>query len=208
MPIAGVVLLAIGAFLLKEVVTGRATSVVSDAKAFGAGVVNFDMNAAASALVNTSASSSGAAGVGSASAASGLALFTGPPSTTGESLLVAAQSLGSAAKGYRLGGVGPDYYDCSGLVWAACRKIGVYNGPRFTTGTFDPVASQFAKRVPNPQPGDIINWVSAGHMGIYMGPDEFYSAMNPSAGIGPAAISTFHDHNGNLIGDGEYWRLS
>lgn len=204
MPIAGLVLIIVGGFVMKEVIVGRTSSVFSDAKTIGSGIINFDMGSVASTLTNVSATDTASASLGSGLAD---AVSEANGTATGSSLLNEVQSLGSSAKGYELGATGPSYYDCSGLVWQALRTLGLYDGPRFTTATFDAVAPKFAKRTTSPSAGDIINWPSKGHMGVYMSTDLFYSAMNPSAGIGQANISTFRDEHGNPIGEGEYWSV-
>lgn len=204
MPIAAVLLAAIGAFLIKEVVSGRSTSTIKDAKSFGSAVLNFDMASAASVLTDTSSTAPASVGSADAGAASD---WSGPPSNNGEKVLLEAQTLGTAAKGYQIGGTGPDYYDCSGLVWKALKETGIYNGSRFTTASFDHIASQFATKVTSPQVGDIANSASHGHMGIVNGSDSFYSAMNPDAGIGSAPLSQFHDSKGEQITDWLYWRV-
>lgn len=105
----------------------------------------------------------------------------------------AAIKRGTAAKGYRWTATGPDYYDCSGLMWRACQDAGAYTGPRFTTRTFALMAKSFA-RVSNPQPDDIVVWTEAvgtGHMGVVTGPNKFYSARSVKSGIGTSNIEGF-----------------
>lgn len=110
-------------------------------------------------------------------------------------ILAEAKALGATAKGYRLGDEGPDYYDCSGLVYAAAKAVGVYDGFRFTTYTiresdqFTRIASVAA------DVDDIVVWSensAHGHMGVISGPDQFYSARSVADGLGYNRISTFH----------------
>jgi hypothetical protein len=82
-------------------------------------------------------------------------------------------------------------YDCSGLVWAALKSMGKYNGSRFTAGNFPSVASKFSEKVNSPQPGDIVRWPD--HIGVVTGTDRYYSALNRNAGIKEDAI---HNHKG------------
>src|ERR1700755_1911252 len=49
-------------------------------------------------------------------------------------IALAAENRGKAAKAYKWAATGPDYYDCSGLMWRACQDLG-YTGPRFVTAT-------------------------------------------------------------------------
>ena len=96
--------------------------------------------------------------------------------------------LGSAAKGYKWTATGPDYYDCSGLIWRACTNLGIYSGPRFTTYTIGAL-STFV-RVTSPAVNDIVVWPTR-HMGVVTGPDKFYSARSRRTGIGYGTISTW-----------------
>lgn len=117
-------------------------------------------------------------------------------SVTDGKLLAAAKSLGSSAKGYRFGSAGPDYYDCSGLVYRAVQKVG-YSGPRFFTATVQAMPG-FHKIDPGsdtPRVDDIVLWPGH-HMGIVSGNDTFYSARSPKSGIKEAKISTFGPSNG------------
>jgi len=114
---------------------------------------------------------------------------------SGSQLLNAAVSLGSKAKGYRWTATGPDYYDCSGLVWKACKMLG-YGGPRFTTA--DVKMRKGFYPVTEPTTGDIVLWTAGrggatGHMGIVSGTDQFYSARSVRSGIGYSPISTFRN---------------
>lgn len=118
-------------------------------------------------------------------------------------LALTAIMLGSRAKGYRWAATGPDYYDCSGLMWRAAQGIG-YKGSRFTTATL-PGRKEF-KRISAPGmqgPGltaatinDIVLWPAGrggitGHMGVITGGNKFYSARSVRSGIGEASISGF-----------------
>lgn len=109
-------------------------------------------------------------------------------------ILDEALALGDKAKGYRFGAVGPDYFDCSGLVLEACKKAGIYaSDVRFTTYTVK--NSKLFERVTAPRVDDIVVWSensAHGHMGIISGPDEFYSARSVKDGLGFLKISTFH----------------
>lgn len=119
-----------------------------------------------------------------------------------KSLVIAAAILGSKAKGYRWAATGPDYYDCSGLMYKAAQMIG-YKGGRFTTYTIGTNKAFKEVQAPNVQgPGssgsagagidDIVCWPTH-HMGVVTGPDRFYSARSVKSGIGEAKISTFRN---------------
>jgi cell wall-associated NlpC family hydrolase len=105
-----------------------------------------------------------------------------------------AIKLGESAKGYRFGATGPEYYDCSGLMWRACQKAG-FKGVRFTTSTIQ--LSKAFVRLGGPEmgvstvtTGDIVVWPGQ-HMGVVTTPGRFYSARSVASGIGEANISGF-----------------
>lgn len=114
-----------------------------------------------------------------------------------------AIALGTAATGYRFGATGPDYYDCSGLMVATAKKLG-YTGGRFTTFTigtnkaFMKISPPASTDAGGSGPGgnysagvnDLVVWPTH-HMGVITGPNKFYSARNPTSGIGETTISGF-----------------
>lgn len=99
----------------------------------------------------------------------------------GGKVLVEARRLGSGAVGYRLTGIGPAYYDCSGLIWRAMVNCGI-NVPRFSSYTF-PLLVRNKIKVPYTEMarGDILQW--PGHMAIVESSTSAYNALNPSKGI-------------------------
>ncbi|WP_342673455.1 C40 family peptidase [Streptomyces sp. ICBB 8177] len=85
-------------------------------------------------------------------------------------------------KAYVMGATGPDAYDCSGLVQAAYRTIGV-DLPRVSE---DQSTAGTQVSLSDLQPGDILYWGSAGsayHVAIYIGGGNFIGAQNPSSGV-------------------------
>ncbi|OKH97362.1 glycoside hydrolase [Streptomyces sp. CB02923] len=85
-------------------------------------------------------------------------------------------------KSYVLGASGPSAYDCSSLVQAAYRTIGI-DLPR-TSQPQSTAGSQVG--LDNLQVGDILYWGSAGsayHVGVYVGNGNFIGAQNSSTGI-------------------------
>lgn len=129
------------------------------------------------------------------SATSGSSGLTGLP--TNGAIGRAAVKRGSQAVGYKWGRTGPDYYDCSGLMWRACQDAGVYpkgDSNRFTTATIG-VSKFFVKVNGAPAVDDIVVWAPSlgqvGHMGVVTGKDKFYSARSVKSGIGYSTISTF-----------------
>ncbi|MDI5966578.1 C40 family peptidase [Streptomyces sp. SL54] len=85
-------------------------------------------------------------------------------------------------KSYVMGATGPDAYDCSGLVQAAYRTIGV-DLPRVSE---DQSTAGTQVSLSDLQPGDILYWGGAGsayHVAIYIGGGNFIGAQNPSSGV-------------------------
>jgi cell wall-associated NlpC family hydrolase len=112
-------------------------------------------------------------------------------------ITMAAVILGEKAKGYKWTATGPDYYDCSGLVWRACQANG-FTGPRFTTADIG-LRKQFKKISPPGTQGpgvtvadlnDIVVWPTH-HMGVITRPGMFYSARSVKTGIGESKIAGF-----------------
>lgn len=130
----------------------------------------------------------------------------GGPGERGVLLLSAAKRLGSNAKGYRFGASGPDYYDCSGLVYRALVNIGAYKGVRFSVFTFPTAARGILESVVKPTIGDIVTWPATvgkvAHMGVIDGSDSYYSALSVGAGIKSISLSRFSQ--GRPV---KYWRL-
>jgi cell wall-associated NlpC family hydrolase len=110
-------------------------------------------------------------------------------------IAAAAMIMGERAKGYRWTATGPEYYDCSGLMWRACQAIG-FKGSRFTTASL-PSLKEFKRIDPKSAAfNDIVLWLPGsggvtGHMGVKTDTDQFYSARSVRSGIGASAISTF-----------------
>lgn len=107
-------------------------------------------------------------------------------------IAAAAIKRGNAAKGYRWTATGPDYYDCSGLMWRACQDVKLYTGARFTT--FNAESATKFSRVTTPAKGDLVVWPTH-HMGVVTGDDQFYSARSVRSGIGFTTISGFRKDN-------------
>ncbi|MFJ3665738.1 C40 family peptidase [Streptomyces sp. NPDC090106] len=83
---------------------------------------------------------------------------------------------------YVMGGTGPNAWDCSGLVQAAFKQVGV-DLPRISQ---DQSTSGTPVSLSNLQVGDILYWGSAGsayHVGVYIGDGQYLDAANPSKGV-------------------------
>jgi cell wall-associated NlpC family hydrolase len=178
-----------GVLLIRQVVTGRVMETPQDIRDMTLALLSGDFDALQSTLAqrgeNLSPDVSGTVAAGTSGESDLTGVLSNP---LGSDLLAKAVQLGSAAKGYRLGATGPDYYDCSGLVWQAMKAVKAYSGARFTTSSFVGMMGKKIKRVTDPAPGDIVLWPTH-HMGVVSGKDKMYSAMSPRSGIGYASIS-------------------
>lgn len=104
-------------------------------------------------------------------------------------LLGAMQKYG-AGKPYVWGAVGPDSFDCSGLVQYALAKAFHKSFPHFSGDQYN---ASYA--VSNPQPGDLVFFGPGGqrHVGVYAGGGNYYSAQSPSAGIGMGKVAAVNE---------------
>ncbi|MFJ4962916.1 putative endopeptidase precursor [Streptomyces sp. ADI96-02] len=123
------------------------------------------------------------ASAGSSGSSSGTSASDPAPSSnaSGSAASVVAFAKAQVGDAYVAGGTGPNSWDCSGLVQAAFRTVGVdlprVSQSQSTAGT--PVS------LDSIQPGDILYWGSAGnayHVAVYIGGGEFVGAQNSSTG--------------------------
>ncbi|MDQ0794675.1 C40 family peptidase [Streptomyces sp. B1I3] len=101
---------------------------------------------------------------------------------TGSAASVVAFAQSQVGDAYVSGGTGPNSWDCSGLVQAAFRTVGV-DLPRVSQSQ-STAGTQVS--LSNLQPGDILYWGGAGsayHVGIYIGDGQFVGAQNSSTGV-------------------------
>ncbi|MEE1807483.1 C40 family peptidase [Streptomyces sp. BE133] len=130
--------------------------------------------AARTTLSTTSGSNAGTAVSVSSSSSSS--------SATGSAASVIAFVKAQVGDAYVSGGTGPNSWDCSGLVQAAFRSVGV-DLPRVSQAQ-STAGTQVS--LSNLQPGDILYWGGAGsayHVGVYVGGGEFVGAQNSSTGV-------------------------
>ncbi|MET7860447.1 C40 family peptidase [Streptomyces sp. NPDC005318] len=116
------------------------------------------------------------------SATSGATAATSSSSATGSAASVIAFVKAQVGDAYVSGGTGPNSWDCSGLVQAAFRSVGV-DLPRVSQAQ-STAGTQVS--LSNLQPGDILYWGGAGsayHVGVYVGGGQFVGAQNPSTGV-------------------------
>lgn len=114
-------------------------------------------------------------------------------SSAGSSSSNSAPATGSAASvvsflkaqlgdAYVMGASGPDSWDCSSLVQAAFRTVGV-DLPRVSQ---DQSTAGTQVGTSNLQVGDILYWGGAGsayHTGVYIGDGQYLDAANPGKGV-------------------------
>ncbi|MGW0824275.1 C40 family peptidase [Streptomyces sp. NPDC002845] len=113
--------------------------------------------------------------------------------STSTSTSVAAPASGSVATvitflkaqvgdAYVLGATGPDAWDCSSLVQAAFKQVGV-DLPRVSQ---DQSMAGTEVSLSNLQVGDILYWGGKGsayHTGVYIGAGQYLDAANPGKGV-------------------------
>ncbi|RVW04924.1 C40 family peptidase [Rhodococcus spongiicola] len=98
----------------------------------------------------------------------------GQPNSKGQAVANAAKSkLGSP---YVWGATGPSSFDCSGLVQWAHKQAGV-SVPRVS---YDQIAGGTPVSKANLQPGDVVSFYGANHIGIYAGDGQVVHA--PTSG--------------------------
>lgn len=134
-------------------------------------------SSARTSLQSTSAAASGELGSGTVTAPA-----------TGSAAAIVNFVRAQVGKAYISGGTGPSSYDCSGLVQAAYRQVGI-SLPRVSQ---DQSAEGTSVSLSALQPGDILYWGSRGsayHVAIYVGGGKFVGAQNPSTGIVERSLS-------------------
>ena len=91
---------------------------------------------------------------------------------------------------YKYSGLGPNYYDCSGLVYEALKHIGVTLSGSTTVPEYNSTHSvSWGKAVH----GDLAFWGAggSGHVGIVTSNGRMWNAENPTDGIKSAPIKGF-----------------
>ncbi|MER7725611.1 C40 family peptidase [Streptomyces sp. NPDC096323] len=135
---------------------------------------------ASRAAARTTLSTSSTGSSSSGSTASETPSYTS--TATGSAAAVVAFAQAQIGDAYVSGGTGPNSWDCSGLVQAAFRSVGV-DLPRVSQSQ-STAGTQVS--LSNLQPGDILYWGGAGsayHVGIYVGGGQFVGAQNSSTGV-------------------------
>lgn len=127
---------------------------------------------------------SGSSSSSSSSSGSSVSTASAPASSsaTGSAASVVSFVQMQVGDAYVSGGTGPNSWDCSGLVQAAFRTVGV-DLPRVSQSQ-STAGTQVG--LGNLQPGDILYWGGAGsayHVGVYVGGGQFVGAQNSSTGV-------------------------
>ncbi|GAA3223291.1 C40 family peptidase [Streptomyces thermocoprophilus] len=118
----------------------------------------------------------------SLAAATTSAASTTVSQATGSAAAVVAFVKAQVGDAYVSGGTGPSSWDCSGLVQAAFKQVGI-DLPRVSQSQ-STAGTQVS--LSNLQPGDILYWGGAGsayHVAVYVGDGMFVGAQNPSTGV-------------------------
>jgi cell wall-associated NlpC family hydrolase len=130
-----------------------------------------------------SGSGSGSTGAStSTSTSTGASTSTSASTATGSAAAVVSFVQAQVGKAYVSGATGPSAYDCSGLVQAAFKQVGV-SLPRVSQ---DQSVAGTQVSLDSLQPGDILYWGGAGsayHVGVYVGGGMFVGAQNSSTGV-------------------------
>ena len=108
---------------------------------------------------------------------------------------------------YFYGGTSPSTgFDCSGLIYDALIKLGYKSPPRTSEAQWAWIQQNNATVTKAQlQPGDLVfaqfagDNASPGHVGIYIGNGNVFSAQDPQLGIG---ISTLASWGNNIVGYG------
>ncbi|MET9094487.1 C40 family peptidase [Streptomyces cyaneofuscatus] len=117
----------------------------------------------------------------SASASAPSSAPSSSSNATGSAAAIVAFAKAQVGDAYISGGTGPNAWDCSGLVQAAYRTVGI-DLPRVSQSQ-STAGTQVS--LDNLQPGDILYWGGAGsayHVAIYVGDGQFVGAQNSSTG--------------------------
>ena len=201
----GYLLVLSGVFLIRAVIVGRVDDIPADTKALFLGAISGDGSAIRDVLARRGENVAGSDVLGSAS---GPVAFTGGDASTfsgNSELAKECERLASQSKGYQWGATGPDYYDCSSLIWRAMQNLGTYKGPRFTTAVFSTVAkTQGWTRLDSAVEGCVINWPGK-HMGVSLGNNAMFSARSKDKGIGVSSVSADIAYFGTQP---DYWKVS
>jgi cell wall-associated NlpC family hydrolase len=120
------------------------------------------------------------------SSGGGTTTYKGPTSTQAEKAVAFAYA--QIGKPYVFGAAGPDAYDCSGLTMASWAAAGV-SIPRTSYEQWDDLPHVPISQI---QPGDILVFNDAGHVGIYVGDGELIDAPQTGLDVEKVALSGWY----------------
>lgn len=114
-----------------------------------------------------------------------------PPSSSGGGSGRAQQAVSYAiaqvGKGYVMGTTGPSTFDCSGLMYAAYKQVGI-SLPRTSQAQFSAGTSVSKGDL---QPGDLVFYYGGiTHVGMYIGNGQIVHAANPRSGVVTAGVNS------------------
>ena len=96
-------------------------------------------------------------------------------------------ALAQVGKGYVMGTTGPSTFDCSGLMYAAYKQVGI-SLPRTSQSQFSAGTSVSKGDL---QPGDLIFYYGGiTHVGMYIGNGQIVHAANPRSGVVTASVNS------------------
>ena len=96
-------------------------------------------------------------------------------------------ALAQVGKGYVMGTTGPSTFDCSGLMYAAYKQVGI-SLPRISQSQFSAGTSVSKGDL---QPGDLIFYYGGiTHVGMYIGNGQIVHAANPRSGVVTAGVNS------------------
>jgi peptidoglycan DL-endopeptidase CwlO len=130
-------------------------------------------------LATPTSTSSSKSGTSSSSSSSSSSKSSAPSGSVATVIAFLKAQVGDA---YVLGATGPNSWDCSSLVQAAFRQVGI-SLPRVSQ---DQSTAGRQVGTSNLQVGDILYWGSAGsayHTGVYIGGGKYLDAANPRKGV-------------------------
>ena len=114
-----------------------------------------------------------------------------PPSSSGGGSGRAQQAvsyaLAQVGKGYVMGTTGPSTFDCSGLMYAAYKQVGI-SLPRTSQAQFSAGTSVSKGDL---QPGDLVFYYGGiTHVGMYIGNGQIVHAANTNTGVVTASVNS------------------
>ena len=106
---------------------------------------------------------------------------------SGRAQQAVSYALAQVGKGYVMGTAGPSTFDCSGLMLAAYKQVGI-SLPRTSQAQISAGTSVSKGDL---QPGDLVFYYSGiTHVGMYIGNGQIVHAANPRSGVVTASVNS------------------